>query len=306
MDKRNSNRDRRQERIKQIMQSKREEHYTEAAAFTDHSRHTGTKMFREADKHGEPDPELYWKKGPKPWEFPVAGSGAGPLTGLANKPGGDERYTPPLTTGKLVARGFYVQLVLSGIIFALIFGMFKLDVPLAKAGQKVVVSALTEQIDFSKAANWYAEKFSGSPSFIAGFSGDSSGRKDAAVTGEIGQTLLPPLAEGTVVRTFAETLSGVEIAAQTETAVNAAEMGRVILVTEDEKTGKTVVIQHVNQRVSIYGQLGAAQVAVNDWVEAGQKIGNLKVAGSDGHSLLFFAVKEKGKYVNPADVAALD
>ena len=121
--------------------------------------------------------------------------------------------------------------------------------------------------------------------------------------------LVTPLTGGSVVRSFAETLSGVEIAGRSEESVSAVETGRVLLVTDDEKTGKTIVIQHADNRVTVYGRLGSVQAAVNDWVEAGQSIGKLSAAGTDTEgeqSLLFFAVKEKGIYVNPADVVPLD
>jgi stage IV sporulation protein FA len=88
--------------------------------------------------------------------------------------------------------------------------------------------------------------------------------------------------------------------------VVAAETGRVILATDDNATGRTVVIQHADNRVTVYGRLGELIVGADDWVEAGQPVGKLGPAGEGGESMLFFAVKEKGRYVNPADVVPLD
>jgi len=335
MERKTTNRHRRQERIRRIVKEQRQiaGTITEAVGGFELSENpdsvqTQQKLQEYEVKHSsdisrsnqmqrdnqEADPERAWKRQPKPWEQ----GGRNTLSGLSGLRSADGSPSGGIVKssehswggghsgrGNALAKGFYIQLFVSGILFVTIFAMFKLDFDMAKKGQQVVASALTESFDFNQAAAWYNSAFAGAPSFIPMF--ERAGQENAAqANGLIEQAITPPLSEGAIVRSFAETLSGVHLAGKAAEAVKAAETGQVVLVSDEEPTGRTVVVQHVNSRVTVYGLLGSADVAVNDWVEAGQTIGRLKAAADGEASLLFFAVKEKGKYVNPADVVPLD
>jgi stage IV sporulation protein FA len=247
----------------------------------------------------ERDPERLWKSRQNPWES--AGWRLAPTAGTGGMQGDGG---PPRSAGFIV-RGLFIQSAIAAALFGIIYGMFRIDTPLAKQGQEVVTAALTDQIDFASAAAWYRETFAGAPSFIPLFGEDNADETKLA-EGKVEMSVVKPLKDGTVVRSFAETLGGVEIAGKQGDPVLAAETGRVLLATEDDKTGQTVVIQHANNRVTVYGRLGELSVAANDWVEAGQPVGTLGPESEEGASLLFFAVKEKGRYVDPADVVPLD
>ncbi|MFC5650088.1 peptidoglycan DD-metalloendopeptidase family protein [Paenibacillus solisilvae] len=306
MDTKKSIRQRRQERIRLIMNEKQQGTGTQARLDKTPDDFMPPIIARDMKPELEQDPERLWKSQPNPWES--AGWRVPPIPSKNNfqtKDGGGGQSGPDL---KFIGRGLFIQSAISAALFIILFAMFRLDNPAAKQGQQLVTAALTENMDFESAAEWYKQVFSGAPSFIPSFGKDDNNAAKLA-EGEVELPIIAPLAAGSVVRTFAETLSGVEIAGHSEEAVLAAETGRVLLVTDDENTGKTVVIQHADNRVTVYGRLGLVQAAVNDWVEAGQSIGKLSAAGTDapdGQSLLFFAVKEKGKYVNPADVVPID
>lgn len=249
------------------------------------------------------DPEQLWKANPNPWES--AGWRIAPLPSKYDRDGrsGGPKAPPPQFS--FIARGLFIQTAISVALFIIVFGMFKLDVPIAKKGQEVVTAALTEEMDFGAAAQLYKDMFAGAPSFIPLF-GSHADPETQVTEGAVELPIVAPLINGSVVRSFAETLSGVEIAGQPSQEVLTAETGRVINVTNDGETGQTVVIQHANNRVTLYGHLGKVAVAANDWLEAGTKLGELPAAQEGQQSLLFFAVKEKGKYVNPSDVVPLD
>ncbi|WP_274649970.1 M23 family metallopeptidase [Paenibacillus humicola] len=246
------------------------------------------------------DPELLWKSQPNPWER--AGWRMAPPIGAS---GGGELGSGPARTGNAIVRGLFIQTVFAAALFAIIYGMFHLDAPLAKKGQETVTAALTEQMNFQSAEALYRKMFAGAPSFIPMFGGSGEDKTKLA-EGDVALPIVKPLKDGTVVHSFAETLGGVEIAGKPLDPVAAAEAGRVLLVTDDKTTGRTVVIQHAGSRVTVYGHLGRSDVAESDWVDAGQTVGTLGPAASGETSLLFFAVKEKGRYVNPADVVPLD
>lgn len=249
------------------------------------------------------DPERLWKANPNPWE---SAGWIAPLPSKYDRNGKAGGPTPPSSPPfSFIVRGLFIQTAISAALFVIIFAIFKMDMPVAKKGQEVVTAALTEEINFDAAATLYKDMFAGAPSFIPLF-GSHNNPQTQVTEGAVELPIVAPLINGSVVRSFAETLSGVEIAGQPSQEVLAAETGRVINVTNDGETGETVVIQHANNRVTLYGHLGGVKVAVNDWLEAGTKLGQLPAAQEGQQTLLYFAVKEKGKYVNPADVVPLD
>ncbi|WP_219837968.1 M23 family metallopeptidase [Paenibacillus sp. R14(2021)] len=256
-----------------------------------------------AQQLGEEDPERLWKSNPNPWE--TAGWRIAPLPSKERRDGKLNGPKQPERDYPFIARGLFIQTVISAAIFCIVFGMFKLDVPAAKQGREVVTIALTEQMDFDAAAALYKKWFAGAPSFIPLF-GNHGDEESQLAAGAVELPIVSPLPDGAVVQSFAATLSGVEMAGEPGQAVLAAETGRVIVVSKDDDNMETVVVQHANDRVTIYGHLAKVIVAANDWVEAGKSLGTLAAADVDKQSLLFFAVKEKGRYVNPADVVPLD
>ncbi|MNH38128.1 Stage IV sporulation protein FA [compost metagenome] len=84
------------------------------------------------------------------------------------------------------------------------------------------------------------------------------------------------------------------------------ETGRVLLVHDQGEEGSTIVIQHAGKRVSVYGNLGLAAVKENDWVAAGERIGQLMRSDDSETSLLFFALKENDQYIDPVGVIPID
>ena len=79
--------------------------------------------------------------------------------------------------------------------------------------------------------------------------------------------------------------------------------GEVIDVKEDDIVGKTVVIRHNEELISVYQNLSSADVSVNDKVSQGDIIGtsgknNME---SEEGSYLHFELVYKNSYVNPED-----
>ena len=78
-------------------------------------------------------------------------------------------------------------------------------------------------------------------------------------------------------------------------------------VIADEDGRSTIAIQHAGQMVTEYGNVADPAVRADDWVLAGQRIGVIpepKDAG--GQSLLLFAVKRSGEYIDPSEVVPFD
>lgn len=240
----------------------------------------------------ERDPETEWKLRSREW----LASSKGPLRGLILD---DPPPEPPRTGGGWV-RDLAVKTAVSALLFAAVWGLFRLDEPWAEPAQQLIARALTRDMDTEAAAAWYRKTFAGSPSFIPMFR-----QENERPGGGPGLPVSAPVASGEVVRTFAETLAGIVIAGGPSETVTAAETGRVTHVSRAEE-GYSVVIQHAGGRSTIYGRLRTVDVAPDDWVEAGDRIGALHDSPDGTRSLLYFAVRIDGKYVDPADVVPLD
>lgn len=245
----------------------------------------------------ESDPERAWKANPYPWlgwdkDEMVHSRKGGGFPGDS----GDGGHT--------FGRELLQKTVAAAVIFAAVWGMFRLDPPWTRGGQQFVRQALTQEMNFEAVAAWYREVFDGAPTFIPIFNPNPGEATETG--GTVKLPLVAPVQGGAVVRSFAELLSGVEIAGESGARVRAAETGRVTHVADEGGKGTTIVIQHAGNRVTVYGALSESNVAQNDWVEAGQTIGKLATPPDGEPALLYFAVKQNGRYVDPSDVMPLD
>lgn len=251
-------------------------------------RASGHRSDRFREMQAERDPEKEWKLRSRAWLH-----GSDP----EREPGGFDEEEP--RRGGLL-RGLLVKTAVSAALFLAVWALFRVDEPWASTPQRLIVQALTEDIDTRAAADWYRRTFAGSPAFLPIF-------RQEPRTGEgPGLPVVAPVKSGEVVRPFAETLAGIEIAGESGAIVKAAETGRVTHVAGGGDEGYSVVIRHAGGKMTVYGRLGSVDVEPDDWVEAGDRIGALPETEDGSRSLLYFAVRVDGRYVDPADVVPLD
>ncbi|PWV91963.1 stage IV sporulation protein FA [Paenibacillus cellulosilyticus] len=251
----------------------------------------------------EHDPEKLWKSSSAPW-LGLNRSSRGVTYGdlVTEYPPID----PSNGGGSRFLRQFRLQIIASAVLFGAIWGLFQLNGGMAEQGQTIVTAALTDEFDFQTVEAWYDRTFAGSPAFIPLFGEDKEAVTAVEGTPHSTLPIVSPLPRSTLIKSFAESLGGIELAGEPGGAVEAAETGQVILVTPDSGKGQTVVIQHAGGRQTQYGQLASSSVSKDDWVEAGDVIGKLQDGSSDESGILYFAVKEDGRFIDPTDVIPLD
>ncbi|AJY76065.1 M23 family metallopeptidase [Paenibacillus beijingensis] len=266
-------------------------------------------------EYGDPDndPEKAWKEQQADWWRTGAGGfERTPYIRQARGKGMDDSSRDRRSGGTYGSEGggpllreLRMRLLAAALLFGAVWGLFQAQGEWATGGQSFVTRALTQNMDFQAVAVWYRETFDGAPTFIPIFGGSDNEAK--SVAGTVKLPVTSPLEGGSIVRTFAELLSGVELAGKPQEDVGAAQEGRVTLVSGDSGSGFTVVIQHAGGRSTIYGNMSAAEVKKGDWVQPGQTIGELgPQVGTSGTALLYFAVKQNDSYVDPADVVPID
>ncbi|RXZ84533.1 M23 family metallopeptidase [Paenibacillaceae bacterium] len=248
------------------------------------------------DSRPELDPEEVWHLQPKPWQ-----GWSQPNSGTQ---GGGSNFRDEEPNWRMTRRDIKWKLAASALIFAAVWGMFRLDMPWAKEGQRLVTDALTEEMNFTAVAVWYNDHFAGSPAFIPIFGEQEQTAQ--RVVGAIKPPAYMPVESGRIVRTFAELHDGIEIAAASGAVVRNIDTGRVLELVKEPGSGTTVILQHANGRQTIYGKVDAISVQPDDWVEAGTEIGKVAVHDGTETGLLFFAMKDQGRFINPTDVIAFD
>ncbi len=312
---RNNVRERRRERIEQLIgqnareEAKRSERVIEAAPGPTSLNSNPENLKAETTRSGsskphpygeEPDPELWWKEREK--RLKSGESGWHGLKGI-----------PPASTGRIdnptrnfdlnqLIRGFMIRLAFSGLLFAAVWGWFKLEMPGSADARNWMVSSVTRDMDFQAIEAWYGETFRGSPSFFP-FTQDGTDTKEVSALLNPEQTAAP--IQGNLVQSFAQNGTGVKIAASVGSDVLAIFTGRVQQVTKDQNGGVTILVQHQNRILTVYGNLEKSVVKPNDWVETGQQLGQLATSGGD-EGVLYFAVQQNGKTLDPADVVSID
>ena len=98
------------------------------------------------------------------------------------------------------------------------------------------------------------------------------------------------------------TRHGISIAAAAGTPVTAVSAGRVVLVQRLGTYGLSVILEHPSGYFSLYMQLQSAQVAVNDQVTKGQRIGTVGGDNTPDGAHLYFEIRgDKQIALDPTD-----
>jgi murein DD-endopeptidase MepM/ murein hydrolase activator NlpD len=117
--------------------------------------------------------------------------------------------------------------------------------------------------------------------------------------------IVAPVSGGTVTGAFGEDRgdhahSGMDIAVPTGTTVRAADCGTISVSGTESGYGEMVCIRHAGETTTCYAHLSERDVSVNEYVQAGQKIGEVGCTGSCTGPHVHFEVRTHGTATNPA------
>lgn len=247
------------------------------------------------EKNTQNDPETWWKLNPNPWEKWDGGK-----IDVINKQNNQPVKIVEAKEKHSFLRQFKIQFTISCILFLIIVILGQLPNTSLQKGKEWLREALSAPFNFVAVANYYEQFFAGSPSFIPSFGNRSEQvlAKHQELTDSVS-----PLRNASLIQSFAQTFNGIELAGDDSGEVIAIEKGRVILVRDQQDS---IIIQHANNKISIYAKLEQVFVEVGDWVEAGTIIGKLPKSSADKQSLLFFALKQNDQYIDPLEVIPIE
>lgn len=234
-------------------------------------------------------------------------SSLSPYRGLSGRSGWDEE--PPEggagTFLRRFVRGLTIRTAVAAVLLGAGWGWTRLDLPGSRAAEAWAVRTVTQDMNFAAAEAWYERTFGGTPAFLPIFKQQNPSQAVSAAWSR--NETVPPIA-GRVVQTFAQDGTGVRLAAPAGTPVIAVHTGRVTQVTIGEQGYATILVQHANRIVTVYGNVDNPAVQPDDWVEAGTALGELasSSAGGEGEGTLYFAVKRDGQTLDPAEVVPFD
>ncbi|PCK20627.1 stage IV sporulation protein FA [Bacillus pumilus] len=162
---------------------------------------------------------------------------------------------------------------------------------------KPMISQTFEQDFQFAAANRWFEKTVGNP--LAFLIEEKEGKKDV----QANQELAVPAA-GKVQESFTQNGAGVKIETSAE-AIDSMKEGYVVEVKKKSDTGLTVVVQHADDSYSWYGQLKEANVALYDFVDKGEKVGQISL-DNQGKGTYYFAIKQNEQFIDPIQVMTFE
>ncbi|WEK55360.1 MAG: peptidoglycan DD-metalloendopeptidase family protein [Candidatus Cohnella colombiensis] len=252
----------------------------------------------------EPDPKKWWKEhqrqeinAPNKWE---GIQGLTPKTiHVPNK--------PPEPRGMSLRRfmhGFIVRLILAVILFGICWGWINFKLPGSEHINAWVLDVVTQDMDFVAIDAWYGERFGDSLSLLP-FQRKSANTKQVSSSLKLTDAVVPVI--GKVVQSFKQNGNGVKVAAMAGSTVSAVSAGKVLQLEVNQLGGTTILIQHPNRMLSVYGNLEAVVVKVNSWVEAGDPLGQLQATNDTAdRAILYFAIEQNGQSINPVELVPFD
>ncbi|MEB2358537.1 M23 family metallopeptidase [Bacillus pumilus] len=160
----------------------------------------------------------------------------------------------------------------------------------------IITQTFEQDFQFAAANRWF-EKTVGNP--LAFLTGKKEDQKDV----QANQELAVP-ASGKVQESFTQNGAGVKVETAAE-AIDSMKEGYVVEVKKKSDTGLTVVVQHADNSYSWYGQLKKADVALYDFVDKGEKIGQISL-DDQGKGTYYFAIKQNEQFIDPIQVMTFE
>ncbi|MFT8363477.1 MAG: M23 family metallopeptidase [Sporolactobacillus sp.] len=201
-------------------------------------------------------------------------------------------------------RRFLVQLVLSGLLVACVYGVHTSKQSFMKPVDQSLQTAMTQEFQFAAVSSWYQKNLGDPISFLPGnLAGKKSGSGANSLTASSANQKFAEPVTGEVTAPYSSKTKGVTVKTTANESVKAVQDGLVIFAGTKKGTGQTIVIQHKDHSESWYGHLDKVTVKIYQEVTKGEKIG-ITSGGKNGS--FYFALKKGAKFIDPIQVMSFD
>lgn len=174
------------------------------------------------------------------------------------------------------------------LLVLLVVAAFRTNSPYADQARGMIANVWQKEVSFSSLYTWYQENLGNRISLPA----FGTAKPSASLA------FVPPLAEGTIKKEFdAKQQPYVILASKPGADIRAVAQGIVEAVGKSDSYGQYVIVNHGEQvGKTLYGHLDHGMVKTNEWVDAGQMIGQMEK--KEGASL-YFGYMKNNQFVNP-------
>lgn len=208
----------------------------------------------------------------------------------------DEAQSHPLFQKNV----FLFKVLLSAALFFVVAILYKHPSSQLDSVRSMVASTFEQEMQFALITDWYEDAFGKPLAFLP-----SDLQKEVSDVEQVTAEYTIPTT-GTVIETFASNGEGIKIETESNTKAGAIQGGTVLFTGKKESIGNTVVIQHKDGSESWYGHLQTIDVKVYDSIDKGASVGTVSQSSETGTSVLFFAIKKDGEFVDPDQVISFE
>lgn len=197
------------------------------------------------------------------------------------------------TNKKKLPLSLIIKAALSILLF---FGssiLINSNIDVLSKSKKWTSYVLTEEFPFASAHAWYRNTFGSPLTFTF---------KDTPEKREEDLLALP--VTGNVTESFSDTGTGIRIAPENLSTVFTWNEGVVIFAGNDQKTKRTVIVQHADRSKSVYGYLSTIDVHLYQFVQSNEKIGLFNP--SENSDTVYFSIEKNNEYIDPVQVIKVD
>jgi len=183
------------------------------------------------------------------------------------------------------------KFLIASALFVLTIMMFQTKSPAMEPVERFVVQVMTQDFRFAEFKTWVQRVTGGSPAILPAF---ISGKSNAPMT----QWIQP--VQGKLALPFDPKRKGIVLEAKGGSKVVSVSEGWVVFAGKKEGLGNLVIVRHAGGKETWYGWLNKISIKEKDWVKTGQTVG--QALEGKGVSYVYFALRKRGEFVNPASV----
>ncbi|MCR1899909.1 M23 family metallopeptidase [Irregularibacter muris] len=204
-----------------------------------------------------------------------------------------------------------IRLVVSVIIFALVFTIRALPLSLAQKINEGVKWSLSYQMDWKdnilERRNIIPVMGNQIKNFISPKDKEEDKNRDKKYLPPVEGVVTVPFGEGIhpVFKTKIEA-RGIEISGDPGGTIQAIEAGKIVQIKESTYGGKRVVLSHQSNLKSVYEGCYETSVELNQEIKQGDPLGKTKTGEGIESSIFYFELWEGDKAVNPQNYMNLE